>query len=33
MLKPTTTLLATATTNPWMQSKNMYDAWIVRGIE
>jgi hypothetical protein len=28
MLESTTTLLATAITNPWMQSKSMREAWI-----
>jgi hypothetical protein len=28
MLESTITLLATAITNPWMQSKSMRETWI-----
>jgi hypothetical protein len=28
VLESTTTLLATAITNPWMQSKSMRETWI-----
>jgi hypothetical protein len=29
MLESTTTLLATAISNPWIQSKIMRDTWVV----
>jgi hypothetical protein len=29
MLESTTTLLATAITDPWMQSKRMRETWVL----